>query len=731
MQKSKELENVLSEVCEHHFAVAYTGLENYLLTHPQAAEMARLTAIGDDYQLMSDYWMRGVNDPQREKVYDHLLHRLFKLATDLQLNYCYEHSSYWLNLFQRPRKARTDWGLTTVRNELESYVADTAMLELEPEHIRKDRQKELCSRHQAFMRDLFDYILTSHSWNENVSLSFVDMLLSPTVDALDQQLMVSAISLAVQNMFDFNKLKVLMQVYRQSDQVQVRQRALVGWVLAFDNRKSTLYPQMRTFVTEVCADELCCRELAELQMQLYYCMDAESDERKIRDEIMPEIMKGSKMRMNGGKLEEMDEDTLEDILHPEVSEQNIERMEGSLKRMADMQKQGSDIYFAGFSQMKRFPFFQEISNWFMPFYGNHPAVSTIWNNTKGKKFLQTITKIGAFCDSDKYSFVLAFEQVMRQFPPHMLKMVEEGEASPMPIGGEVNVKEQGTPAFVRRLYLQNLYRFCRLYPVRSEYHNPFNSESDYLFFANRLFYDTGLDKHMIQQAAFLYKRGLKAQVQDVLGNYAKAADDYQYYMFQGSLTKDAKDAVSQFRCALNLKPDDRKAQIGLARSYFRAGEYSEALTVYDQLLKGMPESKTYQLNSAICLSNMKQYEKALKILYKMIYLYPDNLEVVRSIEWVLMACGRLDEAQKYDEQLTSPGPSQGGEVSRDYLVHGYCLWFSGHLEEAVKAFRHYLSQSSEKIADFEETLLNDDREVLAQYGIGEVEMRMMLDRLMS
>ena len=53
-------------------------------------------------------------------------------------------------------------------------------------------------------------------------------------------------------------------------------------------------------------------------------------------------------------------------------------MEESFQKMAEMQKQGTDIYFGGFSQMKRFPFFNELSNWFVPFYSHHPAVAEVY-----------------------------------------------------------------------------------------------------------------------------------------------------------------------------------------------------------------------------------------------------------------------------------------------------------------------------------------------------------------
>ena len=71
---------------------------------------------------------------------------------------------------------------------------------------------------------------------------------------------------------------------------------------------------------------------------------------------------------------------MEDILHPGASEERMEKLEATYRRMMDMQKQGADIYFGGFSQMKRFPFFYDISNWLVPFYIQHPTCSATTTN---------------------------------------------------------------------------------------------------------------------------------------------------------------------------------------------------------------------------------------------------------------------------------------------------------------------------------------------------------------
>ncbi len=716
---------------ERRLGRAANALENYLLSHPkQKASMESLMTLIGDFQLMTDYWQRGYDDPKREEVYSQLLRRLYVLTTNILTHDRMANSRFLTSVYSRPRQIRKDWSMTTVRQQLEEHVSNVALLDLEPENTREQKRQKVYSEHQLLMHDLFDYILTSRLWNDSLANAFIEILLSPTIDTTDQQLIVSAIMLSALNAFGFNKFTVLMNVYMNTTDMQVRQRALVGWALCLDDSKTTIYPEIAEMVGKACEDETCRNELIELQMQLFYCMDAEQDQKIIHDEIMPDILKGSNIKVTRHGLEEVDDDTLEDILHPDTAERNMERMEQSMKQMAEMQKQGADIYFGGFSQMKRLPFFNDMSNWFVPFYPQHPAINNIWENTKGKKFLQTITKIGAFCDSDKYSFVLAFEQVLKQFPAKILKMVEDGEASPLPLGGEIDLKEQRQPAFARRMYLQNLYRFFRLYPMRSEFANPFDDMNKYLFFASKAFYGSKLQMCMTEVGAFLMKHHKYDEAMAVLGNATPQESDFDYYMLMGNLLMrmplaTEASATGNFFKALEIRPKNEKALSGYARALFRYHNYEAALMAYEQLMGLKPEHTGYMLNAAICLANMERNEEALKILYKLDYQNPDDNKVKRVLAWVLTMSGRYEQAGKNYHQLLSTEKPE----AVDMLNYGYCLWFAGDIMEAIVHFKQFLLTHGDKDYNMENEFMNTEHKIIASHNISDTEIQLMLDAL--
>ena len=729
MWENKQLNDIQRQIFQRRLGKALNMAQNYVFTFPQQYDSSLLQDLKNNYQLMTDYWRKGAADPRRAEVYQVLLRRLNSFVTNMMIQDRIAHTSSLQTLRRKGEEIRSVISEHLLQARLEEFVANVAMLEFEPEQKRDERRQQLYREHQQFMDRLFGHILTSDVWPDWLADAFVNILLSPTVDAQDQQLIVSAVMLAAMNVFDFNKFRVLVQVYRQTTDSSLRQRALVGWVFSADSSMAEFYPEMHDMVVSLCADEQVCKELIELQMQIVFCQNAEDDRQTIQNEIMPDLMKASNLHITRQGIEEADEDPMQDILHPDAAEENMERMEQSMHRMMDMQKQGADIYFAGFSQMKRFTFFSDISNWFSPFNPDHPGISHIWQQNKGRRFLHMIMQLGAFCDSDKYSFVLAFEQVLNRLPQQILQMVEQGEASPVPVGGQVSVEEQKQPAFMRRLYLQNLYRFFRLYIQRSDFVNPFDAYNS-VFMANPLFRGSQLERHMCEVASFLMKHRRHADARRVLDGVEEQRD-VRYYILMGSLMLHAADgascaqAMNCYQQALALQPGHRRALMGYARASFACKNYAEALSAYEQLQAQDAENQSVELNIAVCFTHLQRYEEALKILYKRNYLNPDDENVMRILAWTLTVDGKYEQAVKLYDRLLSGEKGQ----TADRLNYGYCLWLMGDVSGAAGMFRQYVSQQENALQTMEQEFMDAEHELLLSHGISDTEILLMLDFL--
>ena len=724
MEAQNSFTSIFNHIIDHNLSGAITELEAFLAAHPHQVNSDRLHAIRTDMQLMADYWKRGFKDPQLPSLYQKLMQRMYVLCANISLQYHISQSSYLLSLLSKVRLSARDFSPLNIRDDLEAFVSEAALLELEPEHKRATRQKALYERHQQAMDVLFCYLYTSNQWTDSQAASIEEILVSPTVDSNDQQLMMSGIMLSLLEHFDMAKFRTLVHVYERAQDVYVRQRALVGWALTMDSQlAASVYPEQITLVEKLVEQEQCCQELVELQHQLIMTMNAEEDTKTIQREIMPDLM-NSQFRMTRNGIEENEEDPMQDILNPGESERKIEQMEESYHRMMDMQKQGSDIYFGGFSQMKRFAFFNELSNWFMPFSIHHPVVEEALKGAGGSGFLQAMLERGPFCNSDRYSFVLAYHQVLSQIPQNIREMLDRNEASI----NEMNTEDLQKPSYIRLIYLQDLYRFYRLFSMRQLFVNPFDKEeARYLFCADPILSKTHLETSFNGIVAFLLKRKRTEEAVRVLKNYGAPRRDFQFWMMagylqqhtglsHGSIVEDYDD-LQCYQEALKLQPDNEKALVGYGRALFARELYQEALETYDKLLTINPEKKSYRLNRAVSMTNLGQYAGALKDLYRLNYEAPDDLNVSRVLAWTLVCEGKYDAAVKIYNTLLA-GDVQPG----DLLNYGYCLWFSGHVDEAADCFHRFLKESGFTPA----YILENEAALLKEKGITEPEQQLML-----
>ena len=704
---------------------AIMAMENFMVAYPQQLNADRLASVKEDFRLMTEYWRRGFKDAKMAELYDSLLRRMYQIygAVNCAIHYS---SGPWANTVGRTAR---DWSAQNIREILEDFVSELAVLTLEPPHTAKPKRQALYEEHHRMMKTLFGNILTSSMWSDGFSSAMEEILLLPTIDSIDQQTLVSSVMLSLIQHFDMAKFRMLIHVYRKSTDEHVRQRALVGWVFGLDDELGRrIFPEEITLVEELLEDEQCRQELVGLQKQIIYCINAEKDHAIIDQEIMPDIMRQQGFRITRNGIEEQEEDPMKDILHPEESEHDVERLEASFQKMMDMQKQGSDIYFGGFSKMKVFPFFQELMNWFVPFYIDHPDVASVVSALESSRFLKIIMESGPFCDSDKYSFLLAFNQVMQRLPGNLREILDSGET----VMDRIDPEEKRSAAFVRRMYLQDLYRFFKIYPRRKEFRNVFgNEDKDYLFLAKRLFSKTQMEPHFNEVTAFLVKKGRLHDAERMLHNYGENRMDYQFYMLAGHLGKKgftlpevggrALDVRTCYEQALRQQPDSERALVGYARALFADGCYQQALDTYEKLLSQQPEKKNYVLNKAVCLTKLSQSAAARQLLYRLNYEDSEDENVKRVLAWTLTCDGKYEQAEKLYGELLS------GEdlVADDLLNNGYCLWLNGAVDAAIDCFHRYLAMTEQE-AEF---IIDNEKELILSKGITEAEMQLMISVL--
>lgn len=744
MGNNKETEQIYKMLAERQLRSAIDAIESFGYKYPELRIGPSVERLRNDYDLMAGYWRNGYKDTSLDTVYNDLIAATYRTAANASLAYDVAHNSYLTAVYRRTRANGRDNGtLSTLQEPLENFVSDMAMLELEPENSREEHRRTLMGNHYALLTDIFDFIWTSEQWSDGVAESVSALLTAPTVDPIDQQVIVSAIMIATMNVFDVNKQRVLFNVYRQTADENVRQRALVGFVFSLANAKPAIFADTKSMVDELTSDEKSCEQLTEMQIQLLYCLSAEQDTMKVQQEIMPEIIKQNNFHITAKGIEETEDDPMEDILDSEASERRIEKMEEGLHKMVEMQKNGADIYFGGFAKMKNFPFFDDALNWFTPFSIDHPAIVRLYTNDNDRRMVGNMMARISLCDNDRYSFAITFQRLVDKLPSslrEMLSRTPDNSAIHNIIDGDENA-----PAYIRRSYLHNIYRFFRLFHSRSCFVNPFASYNpnsggtpDYVFFANALFRGTPLQKMFGQIVSAMAKRKLFTDALDVLANYDSDACDYQYYMLAGSLLMRHPDlapthgfalttATECYEQALRLKPADSKALVGYAHALFEEEDYEKAAETYKTLMEAQPDNKRFTLSYCVCLVNTGQYDEAQRLLFMLNYEQPDNDNVKRILARSLVGNMKYDQAMKLYATLTTE--------AEDLANRAYCEWFMGDVQEAVDDFAEYIMQrypdddTETKRRHCKADVADSERDFIAAHGITDTEAQLMVDSI--
>lgn len=692
-----------------------------------------LQTISSNYDLMKDYMRRGFQDPMRNQLYTDMLHQLYSLYFDVALDEEIYITGYYQLAAQHAKQI--DLGDGAWVDDLERYVQDVAMLSLETSEEKPSATRQLRHAHEQQLAKIFDAIIVSPFWNESICAQMKRLFSSPLIDVYDAQTLVSAVMLSGLNRIDPSRFILLWEVWQQADDDELRQRALVGWRLMLTHKD---FHRIESCDAHFMAalkgaeGEKLKALLLSIDEQLIYCSNARNDMQTIQRDILPDMMKRAKTDLLHDNIFPHDEADINDILYPDKAEKDMERMEQHMKELADMQQQGMDVYFGGFAQMKRFPFFATLSNWFVPFSPSNAALDEPLETLGQQGFIASLFQTGPFCDSDKYSFLFAVQRIYSQMPPQLRDMMRHAK---------VAIDEEHLPkdlsAFRRRQYLQSLYRFFALNDWRTAFRNPmpdlddqYNHNlaflTDYFHIGNALQEAVTLialaERHAHWPMAYAlfehYKvpfyrwDGILPDKLDSMLTYLRLRIRFERYekahgeqsCFWEDLGTHASQliylsALSNPESGLRYEelfdrtnpPTSVSMQVErnvrftsdvdlrrCAAAYYCNHQWEAAALAYRELLR-RDERTEYKIYLGLALTQQRLFDEALKLLYPLYFDTP-SLPVTRAIAWILLNQTQLERADRlYDELF-----AQHELVADDYLNAAYAKWFLRKMDSAIR-----------------------------------------------
>lgn len=580
-------------------------------------------------------------------------------------------------IFKDLKKQGEAIDIKEVKPTLEKFVSREAMLFLNHD-LSKEEQDQASARlyqeWEEYREKIFDRFVSSGYWNDEERAVVKDTILSPTVDSLTSQLLVSAITLSAATVFDMGKFTLLYDIYRLADDDEVKVRALLGWLLVSTNCGCyEQQPDFRSFaeqLTEDCKnDPDLLAEIIKAQKMLAVTVFSEQKSIDYTNDIMASLSKRflGDLKDKVANLLEADED-MRNIFEIDEDEETSEEssirsvdintdedgipnldvdMDSPLS-MDEMMDKGIDILLPQFKMLRdQTEFFTHLYNWFMPFYLKNPHVTEALGFVDEKrKFCKAFCSTARSCPADAYSLANLIVSHPNEIPENIVDCYDDPEdegdgCEPADEEEIVNefFKEPGEHRAkrIRINYIRNLLRFSKFYTAKDEIFNILDELDDdkpvYAVLAGPLFQDEFFDKYRMAIARYSFRREFPDMVEVMLEGVP--CDTLEMHFMKGWVCMQKEDdhslrmAVSHFKEMLKMQPDMKQVYLQLGICYRNLIQVDEYLENFDKLMEfkdSFSEEELFELKldklKFIVMNN--RFEEAMPLAYELDYTHPEN-----------------------------------------------------------------------------------------------------------
>ncbi len=670
--------------------------------------LIQLNNYEEIYLNIIKYTIQGVNDPEREKIFSNLLVSIVKLVDELRGDLLGS-----LNIESYREKVKTK----------RYYLQNKENIFNENNEIR-----------EKSINDIFLFIwLNTLLDNEETDL-IKKINLSEINTWTEKSLIVSAVSISLLKSFDIKKIDILFSFYLEK-QEKVWQRALVGLVLAFYHYRDRLsmYPDILEKIKTNLTDDDAKKNIELVAIQLIKSRETEKISRKLRDEIFPEMEKIKPQIEEKLNLDNILTESFSEEKNPDW-ENIFEDAPDLLNKMEEfsmLQIEGSDVFHSAFSMLKHFPFFNKINNWLVPFYADNTelikSLKSIDNSINTNIFTDNFEHAAFLCNSDKYSFCFNLAQ-MPEMQRSMMFDLFKAELEGM---NEISKDEKllnmsASNKYIFTQYIQDLYRFYKLFPAKKQFPDIFGSP--FIIYDSQIFNLTINDVSIRKNIAQFYFE--KNYYSDALATYLQIIDEgvveqviYEKIGYCYQMQKKYKSALDYYIKAELFDTNQVWNLKKIAMCYRQLSKHELALEYYLKAEKHDTENLYVQANIGHCYLNLKDYENALKHYFKVEYYDPSNIAILRPIAWCAFVSGKIDVSKKYYSQLIEKEANK-----YDYLNIGNLELCSGSKSKAIDYYQKSIKFKDNSLKKFMKDF-NEDRKFLSIYKIDNFDIQLIIEYL--
>lgn len=724
---------IIGLILSNQLGTAFREITEIAYASRQGELISELQNLEQTYSSVLKYSFGYAKDPERDKIFNSLKRSLLELTDNIS-GFLRESNDEWF-LSMRKSDSRFFQFSETEKLALIDNMAiekefDSLLDETNTPIEGSDKNSE---DYSGSLLGVFEILWLTNNYNNSDKAMAQRLFESQNIPWHDKSILVTAITLSALRHFDHTKIEILFDIYNLNEN-QVFQRAITGIfliLLTYESRLS-LYPDIENRLKSVENPDLFARRTEQIILQFIRAQETDKVTAKVQNEIIPEVMKLRPEIEEKLRLDELINNQNQEDKNPDWEKffGDTPDVYKKLEEFSNMQMDGSDVLLGAFSMLKRFGFFDKFTNWFLPFYKNHPEIRKSIKGVAGETFdwntfFEGMELAPVMCNSDKYSFAFNLG-----FMPDMQKtmMLEffNTELQQLKEVSEVENKHNSTSVdkVIFAQYQQDLYRFFKLHPHRSSFYDIFKIQLNVhqSYFLRQVF----TNKQLRQIAEFYFQKDYFQKSIEIFGHMPQDVQSYEILEKTGfcyQKLNQFEKAIEYYKKAEILDTNRNWLHRKLGYCYRSLGQFEKAVEYYKKVEHLEPENLEVQAYLGQLYIDMEEYETALKYYFKVEYLKPDLVKVQRPIAWCSFRLKKTEQALRYFKKVVE---TEGKRA--DYLNLGHCYWVSGNLPEAMETYRLAIKLSGNNNQWFASSMQKDVI-YLNGYGIDTLDVALMVDYL--
>lgn len=696
---SKELKN------------AFDSIQSLISGSREISFQDKLNELQDTYKYMLRYRIEGAKDPMQEQIYNRIQTSSYELADRIRNKALAIESP--LAFYSRRRSLQVQPNVTF----------ENLHLQLSKHYATGNR-----AEYDAMLIVLFNKIWVSDPFTIEEAAVIKNILFDNELPFTAGCQIVSALMLGLQAAFDPEKLMLLFDAANHENE-EIKVRALISILLTLYvyRKRTALYPQITNRLDALSETPGFTKAIRTITLRFILARETEKITRKLQNEIIPEMMKLSPKISNKINLKDITPEQLGEEMNPEWENIFADSSLGKkMEEFSELQQEGADVMHSTFVHLKSFPFFRELSNWLLPFTTEHSSFSDRFNQNNGEKLMLDSMTLAAFmCNSDKYSLYFSMMQLPEEAKKMMMNQFDGQATEMIQQNKEELISKRGKLEAITGQYIQDLYRFFKIYPGHLDFNDIFTMPLDFHNLSILRPYISD-EESLSSIAEFYLRKNYFSDALTIFNQLAETNQDsdilFQKIGYCKQMNDDLQGALDAYLRADLLNPGSKWVIRRIAGCYRSLKEPEEALKYYRRYEKLNPDNLSITISIGHCYLELRNYSEALKCFYKVDYLDGNN-KAWRPIAWCSFLTGKYDQARNYYKKILSNQPN-----TQDLLNAGHTEWALQNIKGAIEFYRQAVEKENRDFYKFREEF-NQDIPDLIVAGIEDTEISLMMDQL--